>query len=139
MTWAFVGRWWEAPPWPLARNAKQRCHCLSERSGGRMRRCVSPATRSSLLLLLLLPPFLPHPIHTYTQRYERTHTHTHGFPMFLRTCSQASQGFTRAHAARRNSAEGCPTATLSHSPDLAGHAETEGVRRAVTLRAHVQK
>lgn len=29
VTWAFVGRWWEAPPWPLALNAKQRCHCLA--------------------------------------------------------------------------------------------------------------
>lgn len=29
LTWAFVGRWWEAPPWPPSQNAKQRCYCVS--------------------------------------------------------------------------------------------------------------
>lgn len=28
LTWAFVGRWWEAPPWPPSQNAKQHCYCV---------------------------------------------------------------------------------------------------------------
>lgn len=29
VTWAFVGRWWQAPPWPLPLNAKQQSFCLA--------------------------------------------------------------------------------------------------------------
>lgn len=41
MTWAFVGRWWEAPPWPLALNAKQRCHCLTSAAADACAGCFS--------------------------------------------------------------------------------------------------
>lgn len=41
VTWAFVGRWWEAPPWPLARNAKQHCHCLMSGAADACAACFS--------------------------------------------------------------------------------------------------
>lgn len=41
VTWAFVGRWWEAPPWPIALNAKQRCHCLTSAATDTCAACFS--------------------------------------------------------------------------------------------------
>lgn len=41
VTWAFVGRWWEAPPWPLALNAKQQRHCLTSAAADACAGCFS--------------------------------------------------------------------------------------------------
>lgn len=41
VTWAFVGRWWEAPPWLLTQNAKQCCHCLTSVAADACASCFS--------------------------------------------------------------------------------------------------
>lgn len=50
LTWAFVGRWWEAPPWPPSQNAKQRCYCAmsAARFSGNQKQTTKKIILSSL-------------------------------------------------------------------------------------------
>lgn len=78
VTWAFVGRWWEAPPWPLAWNAKQRCHCLTSVAADACAACFSGNQEQTQTA----PPAL----HTYTPHHH----------VSLNPC--ASQDSTKARA-----------------------------------------
>lgn len=45
------GRWWEAPPWPLALNAKQQCHCLASAAADACAWCFSGNQEQKLIAL----------------------------------------------------------------------------------------
>lgn len=108
VTWAFVGRWWEAPPWPLALNVKQHCHCLASAAADACA-AVSLATRNRNKLPphpppttapSLCPPLFA--MHTYmplnacaSQDYPITHTHQQHPPSGdSQTLGKARQGIT---------------------------------------------
>lgn len=104
VTWAFVGRWWEAPPWPLALNAKQHCHCLTSAAADACAGCFSGNQEQKQP-----PPAL----HTYKP-----------FPPCFSgpLCISGLLIHTRQHPPSGNSytlgAQARQSVTCSHSPDL---------------------
>lgn len=120
MTWAFVGRWWEAPPWPLALNAKQHSHCLTSAAADACAGCFSGNQEQKQTA----PPAL----HTY--RF--TTSLLLWTPVHLRTPQ------THQHPPSGNShtsgAQARWSITCSHTPDLRGLERVRGQTSGNTQR-----
>lgn len=143
MTWAFVGRRWEAPPWPLALNAKQHCHCLTSAAADACAACFSGNQEQKQTA----PP--PHP----SKKKKATHTphpaplppgtaHIHAsLPCFSEPlCISRLHKSTRRHHPRGNShtagAKARLNITCSHTPDLRGLERVRGQTSGDTQRVH---
>lgn len=110
MTWAFVGRWWEAPPWPLARNAKQHCHCLMSGAADACAACFSGNQEQKQSP----PPHPPHP--------PPSTAHIHASP----TCFSEPHSTSGLHTLRTTGAVARRSAAFSRTPDLRGLQRARG-------------
>lgn len=111
VTWAFVGRWWEAPPWPLARNAKQHCHCLTSGAADACAACFSGNQEQKQS-----PPSLHPPTHPPST------AHIHASP----TCFSEPHSISGLRTLRTTGAAARRSATFSHTPDLRGLQRARG-------------
>lgn len=116
MTWAFVGRWWEAPPWPLVLNAKQRCHCLASAAADACAGCFSgnqeqKQTAPPPPALHTYAPLQPASLNPPVQLRTRTNTHSNILP--------SGNSHTSGDQARRD-------ITCSHTADLRGLERVRG-------------